>query len=450
MKNRMLNKKYMILVLITAMWFLLVMVRFQASFNNQEQTKTAREVKLADSFRGAAWVCDKKETLYITLKDGLFKNSLEMYKNALVETPSDINILESMVIVNYELGNLNESKTCIKKIKKYGFEKESFVLENILINKKAEEKNKINIAKNQIIKLFYGVNRDRILYYFYSINNLEKDKAALESAKKESASRRIYNTAFFLLMILPLFFLGAIFLFLFAIKLFKGKRYVEEKITEKISLEKAWLVFILWDLLHLLAGFIVYAAKIKISSVASMVIIYIFISILPLVFIFYHAGIRRFVLSKSSYFRDALWGFGGYCAILPVIFVASVANQIIFQNTTISSNPVFVFFENIKTPFDYMLLLFMVVIIGPAVEEILFRGYLYTAFRKYFNFTFSVLIVSFLFSFIHADVFALIPIFCIGFVLSAVYEYTGSVISSFIAHALWNLNTFLAFILFFK
>lgn len=447
----MLNKKYMILVLITAMWFLLVMVRFQASFNNQEQTKTAREVKLADSFRGAAWVCDKKETLYITLKDGLFKNSLEMYKNALVETPSDINILESMVIVNYELGNLNESKTCIKKIKKYGFEKQALVLEELFINNGGGTLQCAStINKQTIIKLFYGVNRDRILYYFYSINNLEKDKASLESAKKESVSRRIYNIAFFLLMLLPLFFLGAIFLFLFAIKLFKGKRYVEEKITEKISLEKAWLVFILWDLLHLLAGFIVYAAKIRISSVASMVIIYIFISILPLVFIFYHAGIRRFVLSKSSYFRNALWGFGGYCAILPVIFVASVANQMIFQNTTISSNPVFVFFENIKTPFDYMLLLFMVVIIGPAVEEILFRGYLYTAFRKYFNFTFSILIVSFLFSFIHADIFALIPIFCMGFVLSAVYEYTGSIISSFIAHALWNLNTFLAFILFFK
>lgn len=296
----------------------------------------------------------------------------------------------------------------------------------------------------------YGGKNKAAGHHVYAAEDLEREITALIKDKKSPPTPRMYKIFFLLLMLLPLFFLGMVFLFLFALKLFKGKKYVEEKITEKISLEKAWLIFIFWDILHLLAGFILYAFKIKISSIAAMVIIYIAISIPPLVLISCYAGIRQFIMSKSSYARDILWGFGGYCAILPVILAASIINQIIFQDTTISSNPVFNLFGFMQTRLDYFLLLVMVVIIGPAVEEIIFRGYLYTAFRKYFSFVFSVLVTSFLFSFIHADVFALIPIFCIGFVLSVVYEYTGSIVSSFTAHALWNLNTFLVFVLLFK
>lgn len=296
----------------------------------------------------------------------------------------------------------------------------------------------------------YGGKNKAAGHPVYAAEDLEKEITAFIKDKKTAPPPRVYKVFFLLLMLLPLFFLGVVFLFLFAVKLVKGKRYVEEKITAKISLPAAWLVFIFWDLLHLLAGFILYAFKIKISSIAAMVIIYTAISIPPLLLISYYAGIWRFITSKSSYARDILWGFCGYCAILPVILSVSIINQIIFQNTTISSNPVFNLFGNAKTRLDYFLLLVMVVIIGPLVEEIIFRGYLYTSFRKYFNFAFSALVVSFLFSFIHADVFALMPILCIGFVLSVVYEYTGSIVASFTAHALWNLNTFLVFVILFK
>lgn len=296
----------------------------------------------------------------------------------------------------------------------------------------------------------YGGKNKAAGHYVYAAEDLEREITAFIKDKKSAPPSRAYKIFFLLLMLLPLFFLGMVFLFLFAVKLVKGKKYAEEKITAKISLPAAWLIFIFWDILHLLAGFILYFFKVKISSISAMVMIYIAISIPPLLLISCCAGIRQFITSKSSYARDILWGFGGYCAILPLILAASAINQVIFQDTTISSNPVFSLLGNMQSQLDYFLLLVMVVIIGPAVEEIIFRGYLYTAFRKYFNFAFSALVVSFLFSFIHADVFALIPILCIGFVLSAVYEYTGSIVSSFTAHALWNLNTFLVFVLLFK
>ncbi len=58
-----------------------------------------------------------------------------------------------------------------------------------------------------------------------------------------------------------------------------------------------------------------------------------------------------------------------------------------------------------------------VVIVGPIVEEILFRGLIYGALEKHLRVTGAIVISSFLFALVHLQVVYFIPIFCLGLVL---------------------------------
>ena len=58
-----------------------------------------------------------------------------------------------------------------------------------------------------------------------------------------------------------------------------------------------------------------------------------------------------------------------------------------------------------------------VVIVGPVVEEILFRGLIYGALEKRLRVFGAILVSSFLFALVHLQVVYFIPIFCLGLVL---------------------------------
>ncbi|MGV3722917.1 MAG: CPBP family intramembrane glutamic endopeptidase [Actinomycetota bacterium] len=65
-------------------------------------------------------------------------------------------------------------------------------------------------------------------------------------------------------------------------------------------------------------------------------------------------------------------------------------------------------------------------VIGPISEEVFFRGFAYTAFKKRFGVTPAVLLSALVFAAVHGSPVALIPIFFIGIVLAAIFERTGS------------------------
>lgn len=79
------------------------------------------------------------------------------------------------------------------------------------------------------------------------------------------------------------------------------------------------------------------------------------------------------------------------------------------------------------------------VIIAPITEEVLFRGILYGATKKYSGGIFALLSSSLLFAIVHAHATNLFPLFIIGVLLALVYEYSGSLIASISMHALFNL-----------
>ncbi|MGZ4936023.1 MAG: CPBP family intramembrane glutamic endopeptidase [Halobacteriota archaeon] len=82
-------------------------------------------------------------------------------------------------------------------------------------------------------------------------------------------------------------------------------------------------------------------------------------------------------------------------------------------------------------------------IIAPIAEEIVFRGYLYKAFRDRFKPGYAILLSAALFSIIHLEWRAALSLFVIGIVLAYVYEKTGNLMAPITLHILNNAVAFL-------
>lgn len=85
------------------------------------------------------------------------------------------------------------------------------------------------------------------------------------------------------------------------------------------------------------------------------------------------------------------------------------------------------------------------VLVVPLQEEIIFRGALYRGLRERFGGWGAALAGSALFAAMHFHTAALVPLFVLSLLLTAVYEWSGSLWSCVLLHALFNgLNLTLA------
>ncbi len=80
-------------------------------------------------------------------------------------------------------------------------------------------------------------------------------------------------------------------------------------------------------------------------------------------------------------------------------------------------------------------------VIAPICEELLFRGYIFTALRNWKGTLPAALITGLLFGGVHvgsAPALDLVPLAGLGFGLCLLYRYTGSLYPSIVAHSLNN------------
>jgi membrane protease YdiL (CAAX protease family) len=83
------------------------------------------------------------------------------------------------------------------------------------------------------------------------------------------------------------------------------------------------------------------------------------------------------------------------------------------------------------------------VIIAPVAEEIVFRGYIYKAFRDRFKPSYAIVLSAALFSVLHLELLATVQLFVIGIALAYVYEKTGNLMAPITLHVLNNAVAFL-------
>jgi len=100
--------------------------------------------------------------------------------------------------------------------------------------------------------------------------------------------------------------------------------------------------------------------------------------------------------------------------------------------------------ENIPRLFGtgYTGLIFAVVItvfIAPVAEELVFRGFLYPAFRKRLGMKWAVFLSAVVFALFHPSVWLILPIVLIGVILAILFERLGSLGPPIILHSFNNL-----------
>ena len=161
--------------------------------------------------------------------------------------------------------------------------------------------------------------------------------------------------------------------------------------------------------------------------------------------------IRQFSLSdiglKAPTAKDIWTGVFGYVAFF---FFFLVLNGILLLLPFIDTEQVQQISELESESVGAMITLFIgLVVAAPLVEEVVFRGFLYTGLRSKMRFWPALLITSLFFGLVHGEFFpsfnftAVIVTFFLSFFLVYVKERTNSLTAPIVIHAM---NNFLAYL----
>jgi len=98
-------------------------------------------------------------------------------------------------------------------------------------------------------------------------------------------------------------------------------------------------------------------------------------------------------------------------------------------------------FTSTKDPVLLGLLCLTAVVVAPVSEEILFRGYLYPASKRFIGKVPALLFSSLIFAAIHHNAMALLPLCFLAVLLAVAYEVSGSIWAPIGMHFLFNAAT---------
>lgn len=98
-------------------------------------------------------------------------------------------------------------------------------------------------------------------------------------------------------------------------------------------------------------------------------------------------------------------------------------------------------FSSTTDPVLLGLLCFTAVIVAPVSEEILFRGYLYPASKRFIGRVPAILFSALIFAAIHHNAMALLPLCFLALLLAVAYEVSGSIWAPIGIHLLFNAAT---------
>jgi membrane protease YdiL (CAAX protease family) len=80
----------------------------------------------------------------------------------------------------------------------------------------------------------------------------------------------------------------------------------------------------------------------------------------------------------------------------------------------------------------------VVIVAAPFAEELLFRGFLFRALRKYMKPWPAVLVSAAVFGAVHVIPLVILPIFVLGVIFAWVVEKRGSIVPTIVAHMVFN------------
>jgi membrane protease YdiL (CAAX protease family) len=164
----------------------------------------------------------------------------------------------------------------------------------------------------------------------------------------------------------------------------------------------------------------------------------------------YRESLEAIGLSVKNFVKNVFYGLVGYIAAVPILIavLGLVALVVNITKYVPERQPVVeLFLKEKSVPFLIYSGIFTGVV-GPVIEELFFRGFMYNAFKKRIGIFWAMLITSALFASLHTNVIGFLPIMVLGFVLAYMYEKTGTLVASVTVHMLHNLGmVFLLFLM---
>ena len=144
-------------------------------------------------------------------------------------------------------------------------------------------------------------------------------------------------------------------------------------------------------------------------------------------------------LQKTNVGKEIAMGFYGYLAGLPILCLGLMVSAFLVKVTGMQADhPIGEMVKNASTA-QIMMMVFMACIAAPILEELIFRGGIYSHLRTKSGFLFSALISAFIFAAIHPQGISGLPVLtAIGFNLACIREWRGSIIAPITAHMINN------------
>jgi len=91
------------------------------------------------------------------------------------------------------------------------------------------------------------------------------------------------------------------------------------------------------------------------------------------------------------------------------------------------------------TALEMGLMAFLIVLVAPVCEEIVYRGFLFRYLNKRVSMGLAISLSSVVFALMHMNLYSFLPLFILGVALCLVYKLSGNIVSSITVHALFNL-----------
>jgi len=137
------------------------------------------------------------------------------------------------------------------------------------------------------------------------------------------------------------------------------------------------------------------------------------------------------------------WGFGGYLAAVPIVFLTSILVQFVLKGHG-GSNALLPILVESQDSVAKFILWTTLAIAAPFFEELLFRGFLLPSLTKFLPFWAALSLSGFCFAVAHLNLSDILPLTVLGMVLGFVYMRSQNLLAPMLLHALWNSGSFLA------
>jgi membrane protease YdiL (CAAX protease family) len=143
---------------------------------------------------------------------------------------------------------------------------------------------------------------------------------------------------------------------------------------------------------------------------------------------------------------SVVYGLVGYLtAIAPLILVLfgySAILSLLKVSPLQGTHPIIPIMLSDNSSNFQIQILILAVVVAPIIEELMFRGVLFSWFRLRFGATFTIITSGLIFAAIHPQgAIGLVPLGFIGIALGFLREWRNSIIASMVAHACFNFGT---------